>query len=289
MAENEKMVDTALPPILIIKKKKGHGGHHGGAWKVAYADFVTAMMALFIVLWLLSTSDDTKKAVGGYFQDPKGVGKQMGSALAGSGESLSVAKDDMAELKDKLSKAIKRAPEFKKLESQVQMIITGEGLRIELLESDKGSFFESGRPTPTAVGIGLLELLAAELGHMPNHLIVEGHTDAKPFSSGGDYSNWELSADRANAARRVMLKSGARKDQIIEVRGFADHNLRTPKAPEAASNRRVSVIVQYQSTAEPGPPGEKGQKGKEGHEAKGEKPKEGEHAKAAEHKPAEHK
>ena len=127
--KDNRVIDMALPPIIVIKKKKGHGGHHGGAWKVAYADFVTAMMALFIVLWLLNTSDDTKKAIGGYFQDPSGVGKLMGSAMAGSGESLSLAKDDMDKLKDKISMAIKRAPEFKKLEKQVQMIVTGEGLR----------------------------------------------------------------------------------------------------------------------------------------------------------------
>ncbi len=246
MADSEKTADTALAPIIVIKKKKGHGGHHGGAWKVAYADFVTAMMALFIVLWLLSTSEETKKAIGGYFQDPAGVGKQMGSAMAGSGESLSIAKDDMAKLKEKLSSAIRQAPEFKKLEHQVQMIITGEGLRIELLESDKGSFFESGRAAPTPVGEDLIELLSAELGKLPNRLMIEGHTDSKPFSSGGDYGNWELSADRANAARRAMMKHGARADQVVQVRGFADQNLRTPKAPEDAANRRVSVIVQYQ-------------------------------------------
>jgi len=251
--EKERVIDTALPPILIIKKKKGHGGHHGGAWKVAYADFVTAMMALFIVLWLLNTSDDNKKAIGGYFQDPKGAGKLMGSAMAGSGESLSVAKDDMAKLKEKISSAIKRAPEFKKLEKQVQMIVTGEGLRIELLETDKGAFFESGRPKPTELGQQMIELLAKELGKMPNRLMIEGYTDAKPFSSDGEYSNWELSADRANAARRFMLKNGIRPGQIAQVRGFADQSLRNPKAPEDASNRRVSVIVEYQNTTEAKP------------------------------------
>lgn len=247
---SEKVIDTALPPIIVIKKRKGHAAHHGGAWKVAYADFVTAMMALFIVLWLLNTSDETKKAIGGYFQDPAGVGKQMGSALAGSGESLSINKDDMAKLKEKLSNAIKRAPEFKKLEHQVEMMITGEGLRIELLESDKGSFFESGRPQATAIGSDLIQLLAVELGKMPNHLMIEGHTDSKPFSEGGEYGNWELSTDRANASRRAMLKHGIRPDQVVQVRGFADQNLRNRKDPEDAANRRVSVIVQYQSAAE---------------------------------------
>jgi len=250
MAQDTRSTDAPLPPIIIIKKKKGHGGHHGGAWKVAYADFVTAMMALFIVLWLLNTSDDTKKAIGGYFQDPAGVGKQLGSAMAGTGDALSVAKDDMPKLKDELSQAIKRAPEFKKLEHQVQMIVTGEGLRIELIENEKGSFFEMGRPQPTALGRDMVQLLAAELGKLPNHLLIEGHTDAKPFSSSGEYSNWELSADRANAARRLMEKEGVRPGQIVQVRGFADRNLRKPKEPEDPSNRRISMVVQYQSASE---------------------------------------
>ena len=281
MAEEKenRVIDMALPPIIVIKKKKGHGGHHGGAWKVAYADFVTAMMALFIVLWLLSTSDDTKKAIGGYFQDPTGSGKLMGSAMAGSGESLSVAKDDMSELKDKISQAIKKAPEFKQLEKQVHMIVTGEGLRIELLESEKGAFFESGRPQPTDLGQMMIKLLATELGTLPNKIMIEGHTDSKPFSATGDYSNWELSTDRANAARRFMIKNGVRPDQVIEVRGFADRNLRAPKTPEDASNRRVTVIVQYQLPPEAPPSKEKGEKAEKGEKkGKGEKTKEPEKA-----------
>src|SRR5271168_4297342 len=134
MADN-KVVDMTAPPVIIIKKVKGHAAHHGGAWKVAYADFVTAMMALFIVLWLLNSNQDVRKAIGGYFIDPKGVGKQAGSGMAGSGESLSVGPSDMKKLKEKLTQAIKRAPELKKLQEQVDMVVTGEGLRIELLES----------------------------------------------------------------------------------------------------------------------------------------------------------
>jgi chemotaxis protein MotB len=240
-----KVIDMAAPPVIIVKKIKAHAPHHGGAWKVAYADFVTAMMALFIVLWLLNSNQDVRKAIGGYFIDPKGVGKQAGSGMAGSGESLSVGASDMSKLKEKLTQAIKRAPELKKLQDQVDMIVTGEGLRIELLESDKGAFFESGKPRPTAVGQEMIELLAAELGKLPNKLMIEGHTDSKPYPGGGGYSNWELSADRANAARQLMTEKGIHPDQISQIRGFADQNLRKPKDPEAYSNRRVSVIVQY--------------------------------------------
>src|SRR5438477_6580637 len=110
MAQDEK-----LAPIIVIKKKHGHGGHHGGAWKVAYADFVTAMMALFIVLWLLSSDEKVKKAVGGYFTDPSGSGKMMGTDMAGVGDSITVAKDDMEELRDKLEQAVKQLPKFKEM------------------------------------------------------------------------------------------------------------------------------------------------------------------------------
>ena len=242
---DNKVVDLAPPPVIIIKRVKRHAAHHGGAWKVAYADFVTAMMSLFIVLWLLNSNQDVRKAIGGYFIDPKGVGKQAGSGMAGSGESLSVGMNDMSKLKDRLTQAIKRAPELKKLQDQVDMIVTGEGLRIELLEADKGVFFESGKPQPTKMGQEMIELLAAELAKLPNKVMIEGHTDAKPYAGTNGYGNWELSADRANAARQLMVSKGIRKDQISQVRGFADQSLRKPNLPEDPSNRRVSVIVQY--------------------------------------------
>jgi chemotaxis protein MotB len=268
MGDN-KVVDMAAPPIIIIKKVKGHAAHHGGAWKVAYADFVTAMMALFIVLWLLNSNQDVRKAIGGYFVDPKGVGKAAGSGMAGSGESLSVGMNDMAKLKEKLTQAIKRAPELKKLQDQVDMIVTGEGLRIELLESDKGAFFEMGKPHPTGMGQEMIQLLAAELAKLPNKLMIEGHTDSKPYSSTTGYTNWELSADRANAARQLMMEKGIRPDQISQVRGFADQSLRKPKEPEDFANRRVSVIVQYMSVPER-PETAKGEEGKEGEKKPGE-------------------
>ncbi len=232
-------------PIIIIRKKVSHEGHHGGAWKVAYADFVTAMMALFIVLWLLSSSEKIKKAVGSYFQDPTGSGKMMGSNLGGLGESVAVTKDDMSQLKKRLEQAMKSMPKFEEMKNNVELTITNEGLRVELIESEKGMFFESGNFKPTDQGKALLVQLATELGRLPNTIVIEGYTDAKPYQGQNAYSNWELSADRANAARRLMQESGLRADQVKQVRGFADQRLRTPKDPEAPSNRRVSVIVQY--------------------------------------------
>ena len=131
-------------PIVILKKKGGHGGHHGGAWKVAYADFVTAMMALFIVLWLLNCSKKVQEAVGGYFKDPTGTSKKVGSDMAGAGENFVLTQDNMPKLKEQLQQAMRQMTDFEKLKSHIEMTVTGEGLRIELSESASGTFFDSG-------------------------------------------------------------------------------------------------------------------------------------------------
>ena len=238
-------LDEAKHPIIIIKKKAGHGGHHGGAWKVAYADFVTAMMALFIVLWLMNSSKQIQVAVGGYFKDPTGTSKKVGSNQIGSGENFTLTKDDMPKLKEELQKAVRQVANFDKLKNQIEMTITSEGLRIELLESSSGTFFETGKPGLNDDGRDLLRALAEQLGKLPNHISIEGHTDAKPYAANRDYSNWELSSDRANSARRLMQISGLRSDQISQVRGYADQKLRVPANPLEPSNRRISLIVQY--------------------------------------------
>ena len=240
-------------PIIIVKKKGGHGGHHGGAWKVAYADFVTAMMALFIVLWLMSSSAKVRKAISSYFRDPSGSGQMSGSATAGTGETLNVTKDRMQNLKEDLQQAMKKSPEFEKLKDYIQMSVTGEGLRIELLESEQGMFFQSGKPAPSDLGEEMIVRMAEQLGQLPNQLLIEGHTDSKPFGKRADYSNWELSSDRANAARRIMETHGLRAGQVLQVRGFADQSLRDKAHPEAAANRRVSVIVRYLPSETPPP------------------------------------
>ena len=234
-------------PPIIIKKKVSHGGHHGGAWKVAYADFVTAMMALFIVLWLMSnTSKQTQMAISGYFKDPSGTANKVGTTLAGTGENFQLTKQNMAQLKEKLQKTIQNINDLDKLKKNIEMTVTAEGLRIELLESDKGTFFDSGSAKLNQSGQELLTLLAAELEKVPNHVSIEGHTDAKPYTGKSSYSNWELSADRANAARRLMQQpEGLRPDQVTQVRGFADQRLRDVKDPLDPANRRISIIVQY--------------------------------------------
>jgi chemotaxis protein MotB len=240
-------MSAPVQPIIVIKKKGGHGGHHGGAWKVAYADFVTAMMALFIVLWLMQASPEVQKAVGGYFKDPSGTSSKTGTNLAGAGAGVALDKKNIDRLKEKLEQAIRQSPEFKKLKDNVEIMVTGEGLRIELVESEKGLFFESGQPLPTGTGKDLLTKLAQELGKINSPVALEGHTDSRSYGA-DNYTNWELSSDRANAARRIMQSSGLKAGQVSQVRGFADQQLRVPEQPDSPSNRRVSIIVQYHST-----------------------------------------
>jgi chemotaxis protein MotB len=232
-------------PFIVVKKKAGHGGHHGGAWKVAYADFVTAMMALFIVLWLVNSSKKVQEAVGGYFRDPSGTSKSIGTDKRGSGESVAITKDDMPRLKEQLAQRIRQMSNFDQLKNQIEMTVTSDGLRIELLETESGTFFDLGGSEPNDNGKELLLLLAQQLGKLPNQLSIEGHTDATPYSGKKEYSNWELSTDRANAARRLMQSNGLRDNQVSQVRGYADQMLRKPDDPSDPSNRRISVIVQY--------------------------------------------
>jgi len=284
MEEAEKPKEAApLPaskvprPIIIFKKRGRHGGAHhgGGAWKVAYADFVTAMMALFIVLWLLNTSSQIQESVSGYFKDPAGFGKKEGTGMQGSGENFILTGDNMDQLKTELQKAVRSlGSNFDQLKDQIEMTVTGEGLRIELLEAGKGTFFDVASDEPTKNGEALLIKLGMELGKLPNKVSIEGHTDSKPFSSKTDYTNWELSTDRANSARRLLQAHGMKSKQVAQVRGFADQRLRKPEKPRDDSNRRISVIVQYIEEEQEISTGTvKGKGGKTG-EMKGQKQKE---------------
>jgi chemotaxis protein MotB len=242
-------------PIRIIKKKvRGHGGAHGGAWKVAYADFVTAMMALFIVLWIVGQSEAVKKAVEAYFKDP-GVfdSSKSGGILQGekntSATPSPVPLDKLAAEMDKLKaeagnieKAIAEVPDFSKFKDKVHVTVTAEGLRIDLVEESEGLFFDIGKATVKPETVKLLRLIATHLAPLENGIVVEGYTDAMPYASSG-YSNWNLSTDRANSARMILEGNGLGPHQILQVRGFADRKLRTPDKPLDFSNRRVSILV----------------------------------------------
>jgi chemotaxis protein MotB len=238
-------------PIIIIRKKAGHTGSHGGAWKVAYADFVTALMALFIVLWLMNTSKPVQEAVGGYFRDPNGTGQKKGTQLGGVGDTGAAKKEDMAKLKKDLMLSMAKMADFDKIKKLIELTITPEGLKIELMEDPHGTFFENGSAQPTLVLQSVLKILVPELGKLPNPISIEGHTDSKPFSDSKLYGNWELSTDRANAARRLMESNGIRSEQIVQVRGCADRNLRNKLQPEDSSNRRVAMIIQYIAKPQP--------------------------------------
>jgi chemotaxis protein MotB len=247
-------------PIIIIRKKAGHGGHHGGAWKVAYADFVTAMMAFFLVMWLVSQSKDVKQAVGGYFRDPgvfefekgRGIlpggppGVEPGGAPtvapppSGSVEAEQARFESTAAL---IRKDLTRIEGFDTLRDQVTFSVTSEGLRIDLVDKAASSFFDSGSAALRGESKAILALIAQELGVLSNDVVVEGHTDSRQYADGDRYGNWELSAERANAARRVMEQSGLRPGQVRAVRGYADRQLQLPSTPLDPRNRRVSIVV----------------------------------------------
>jgi chemotaxis protein MotB len=226
--------------------------HHGGAWKVAYADFVTALMALFIVLWMMNANDKVKQSVRGYFLDPRGYTRHLGAGLANSGEGLRVDHRGVRDVQDRIEQALRQMPDFEAMRNNVVVSVTGEGLRIDLLETEQGMFFVSGDPTPTSAGVRLLKTLAEQLSRMPNGLVIEGHTDALPFRKStptSGYGNWDLAADRANTARRLLHTYGVRSDQVVEMRGFADRRLLFPGNPNDPRNRRVSLVVKF---ADPG-------------------------------------
>src|SRR5258707_15051188 len=165
--------------------------------------------------------------------------------MEGAGENFTLTKDNMPQLKTQLEQRIRQMTDFEKLKSHIEMTVTNEGLRIELMESLSGTLFDNGSPKLNGDGRELLITLAQEMGKLPNKISIEGHTDSKPYATSGNYSNWELSTDRANAARRLMQASGVGANQITQVRGFADHRLRKLDNPLDPSNRRVSLIVQY--------------------------------------------
>ncbi len=284
-------------PIIIkkIKKVSGHG-HHGGAWKVAYADFVTAMMAFFIVMWILASSEEVKENVSEYFNNPsefdiftgeKKTGpvpieidlglKQLknGEGEGKSGKESFIKFDSETtdslmsrllhkavndsilarqrveqigkEIERKLKELVANRPELEKILSSIKIEMTIEGLRIELIETSESLFFEVGSARLSREAINILSQLAGEIGKLPNYVEIEGHTDSRGYKNKADYSNWELSADRSNSARRVLERNGFWEGQVVKVTGFADQKLRNPENPFDVVNRRVSILIKQMS------------------------------------------
>lgn len=271
-----------LQPIIIKRVKKGGHAAHGGAWKIAYADFVTAMMAFFLLMWLLgSTSEGDKKGIADYFQSPLKVALLNGGS--GSGDSshvikgggtdltrssgqvkrgdvtnprstvnLAAMKAEQAKAEEQKLEALKRrvqsvlaaSPKLVGMNSQIRFDMTRDGLRIQIVDEQNRPMFDSGSAVVKPYMRELLREIGAVLVEVPNRLTLEGHTDAKPFGSGtSGYSNWELSSDRANASRRELLAGGLPDDRVLRVQGLASSSLFDRDAPESPSNRRISIIV----------------------------------------------
>lgn len=244
-------------PVQIIYKKKAHsGGHHGGAWKVAFADFMTAMFALFLVLWLVNQSTDVKSAIAGYFQDPLGRASEYGSSIMpGEGayaaaprpltekDVLSMRRDRLKAMQKSIKKRLENAAELSSVRNNVEVTLTRDGLRIELIEDENGVFFQTGSSNPSDSGERTLALLGAELGMLSNPVRIEGHTDAYPFRDSNTYTNWELSADRANQARRILTENGLRGEQIVQITGLADREPRVTDNPYSPRNRRITITM----------------------------------------------
>ncbi len=256
--------------IVIVKKKvAGGGGHHGGSWKVAYADFVTAMMAFFMVMWILGMDDKTKQAIEGYFANPVGYKKGFGSGSnplsSGSVPSpiqkspirmmvRSAEQKAFEKLRQTIVDKLAASDSLQKLNAVVDVQVTREGLRIELIESGRGDvYFPIGSSRMNAATMLTLQLVGAELSQITQSVVLEGHTDGAKFGADAAYTNWELSADRANAARRVLQSTGVAPERVVEVRGYADTKPRVPDDRLSPANRRISILLPFTDTPESAP------------------------------------
>lgn len=259
-------------PIIVRKKKIVRHSHALGAWKVAFADFVTALMALFIVLWIVGQSKQVREYVSEYFRDPGAFNAKTQSSIftdgvqvwpeqtTGQKGSQRKETNDAEQLQDaqrriltaageKLREMLKQTPEFSQLRKQVEIELTAEGMRIQLIDEEGFSFFDVGSARLRQESIHLLRKIAEELVLLPNPVIIEGHTDSRAYANAASYSNWELSTDRANAARRVLEDAGVRYGQLREVRGHADRMLRNADDPFNVRNRRISIMVLFDGSS----------------------------------------
>jgi chemotaxis protein MotB len=280
MADAKDGKDPSKRPIIVKKIKKGGGGHHGGAWKVAYADFVTAMMAFFLLLWLLSTSSKaTLEGIAEYFtpttgvKDSQGIGFKggLGDVMVGVGKPMSqpglvsgaapmgevpdnqdrpspedAKKDDnlFEEGATAVTQAVAQDKTLQAYRDNLRLEQTAEGLRISVSDSDKMSMFETGKATLTPEGEKILARLAPIVQRMPNYLALTGNTDGSPAELGrAGYTNWELSTDRAQTARRFLEKEGVEPERTKRVVGMADRELIVPAEPRNPRNRRIVLLM----------------------------------------------
>jgi len=281
------MADEGQKPIIVKRIKKGGHGHHGGAWKIAYADFVTAMMAFFLLMWLLgSTAKGDMEGIAEFFKTPLKVAMAGGSGsgdsssiLQGGGQDLTrrngqVKKGDtpadkktydlkaakaaveaaeaerLNKLKQKIEATIDANPQLRKYKNQLLLDITQEGLRIQIVDEKNRPMFESAKAELQPYTRDILDVLALVLNDVPNKLSLSGHTDSTPYMTETGYSNWELSADRANASRREMVRGGLGENKVLRVVGLAGVNHLDRKDPFSPVNRRISILVMNQRTEE---------------------------------------
>lgn len=282
------MAEDLSRPIIVKKIKKSGGGHHGGAWKIAYADFVTAMMAFFLLMWLLgSTSKATLEGISEYFKMPLKVALMGGPAVAasdsvikgGGGKDLTkkqgqvkpvdgpkgkqkavdmkdakaaLEKAEAAKLevlKEKIEKAIEESANLSKYKKQLLLDITTEGLRIQIVDEQNRPMFNSAKAELQPYAKEILHEIGRMLNGVTNKISLSGHTDAVPYANGGAfYSNWELSADRANASRRELVAGGMDDSKLMRVVGLASATLFDPENPLNPVNRRISIIVMNKQT-----------------------------------------
>jgi chemotaxis protein MotB len=243
---------------VVVRRSDASIGRIGGAWKVAYADLATAMMALFLVLWLGDQDPAVRRAVAHYFQDPIGFEQRLegGRApLAGSGGGAGAIDGILglprpAPAREALDRAAKRLrqrleglPSFQALGRYVALDVTDDGLRIDLVEQDGSSFFARGGRVLSPEGAEIVRAIGRELEPLGNDVVLEGHTDSVPFRGEAGYSNWELSVDRANEARRALEAGGLAAGRVRAVHGYADQKPRIPDAPADPRNRRIAILV----------------------------------------------
>ncbi|MGA2392627.1 MAG: flagellar motor protein MotB [Candidatus Lustribacter sp.] len=244
------------PTIVIRRKRKGgHGGAHGGSWKIAYADFVTAMMAFFLLMWLLSsTSKSDLQGIADYFNRPLQAAFTQGPGASATtapqtakenGQQSGQSEDDQLQsLKTKLDTLIDQNPKLKAFKNQIKIDITSEGLRIQILDNQNRPMFDKGDAVLKSYTKDILDQIGPALNDVPNHISIAGHTDALPYHGMLDgYSNWELSSERANAARRELLAGGMKASKVLQIRGLADALPFLKNDPTNPANRRISIVV----------------------------------------------
>ena len=247
--------------VIVRKKVAAPAAHHGGSWKVAYADFVTAMMAFFMVMWILGMDDKTRKAIEGYFSNPVGYRKGYGAGASPVSRGTaptnvqrtplkllvrSTEQKSFEQLRQTILQRVAQNDSLKKLNALVEVQVTKDGLRIELIEQGAGDiYFPTGSARLKPASLLALQLVGTELASLSHSIVIEGHTDAARFGNDASYGNWELSSDRANAARRVLETAGIKGGRIREVRGYSDTKLRVPDNPVAPANRRISILLPY--------------------------------------------